>query len=220
MPKPTFENLRAAKQQAIIDIAIAEFAEYPYASASLSRIVARAGIAKGSIYQYFENKQDFFLYLLEYAANRQLALLRDFPPPEAAPGFFALLRWQMSASIRVGLAAPALMRLMQHAFDGTLPFQPAAERIAGKAGEAHLGQMLQQGIEQGELNPELDLALAAYVINQVMGDLGPFLVRRLGLSLEAVADDITQLDQPAVNAVFDSLVMLLRHGLAQQRNEQ
>ena len=120
----------------------------------------------------------------------------------------------------IGTGLEALMRLMQHAFDGTLPFQPAAERIAGKAGEAHLGQMLQKGIEQGELNPELDLTLAAYVINQVMGDLGSFLVRRLGLSLEAVADDIAQLDQPAVNAVFDSLVMLLRHGLAPQRNEQ
>jgi hypothetical protein len=126
----------------------------------------------------------------------------------------------MSASIRVGLAAPSLMRLMQHAFDGTLPFQPAAERIAGKAGEAHLGQMLQQGIEQGVLNPELDLSLAAYVIHQVMGDLGPFLVRRLGLSLETVADDITQLDRPEVNAVFDSLVLMLRHGLAPQRSEQ
>jgi hypothetical protein len=53
-----------------------------------------------------------------------------------------------------------------------------------------------------------------------MGDLGPFLVRRLGLSLETVADDITQLDRPEVNAVFDSLVLMLRHGLAPQRSEQ
>ena len=70
MPKPTFEQLPAAKRQRIIDIAITEFAEHPYAVASVSRIVAQAGIAKGSIYQYFEHKQDFYLFLLDYA-NRQ-----------------------------------------------------------------------------------------------------------------------------------------------------
>lgn len=47
--KSTFTNLQAAKRQAIIDIAIEEFAAHPYATASVSHIVARAGIAKGSL---------------------------------------------------------------------------------------------------------------------------------------------------------------------------
>ena len=44
MPKPTFTHLPAVKRQTIIDLALAEFAEHPYAVASLSQIVARAGI--------------------------------------------------------------------------------------------------------------------------------------------------------------------------------
>ena len=64
MPKETFFNLPEAKRQRIIDLALAEFAEKDYDTASISRIVSQAGIAKGSFYQYFENKEDLYTYLL------------------------------------------------------------------------------------------------------------------------------------------------------------
>ncbi|MBP8292010.1 MAG: TetR/AcrR family transcriptional regulator [Caldilineaceae bacterium] len=213
MSKSTFANLPAAKRQAIIDIAIEEFAAHPYATASVSHIVARAGIAKGSLYQYFENKQDFYPYLLEYAAQMQLALLRELTPPDAGQGFFALLRWQMSASLRVGVAAPHLMQLMRRAFAGDLPFQAEVERVVGSAGEAHLLQLLQRGIDAGELNPTLDLPLTAFVMQQILGELGGFIVRRLGLSLDAVSADLTLLDRPEVEAWYDSLIRLLECGM-------
>ena len=213
MPKSTFTNLPAAKRQAIIDIAIEEFAAHPYATASVSHIVARAGIAKGSIYQYFENKQDFYLYLLEYAAQAQLALLREMTPLDARQGFFALLRWQMSASLRVGVAAPHLMQLMRRAFTGDLPFQADVERVVGGAGEAHLLQLLQHGIDAGELDPSLDLPLTAFVMQQVMGELGGFIMRRLDLCLDAVSADLTLLDRPEVEAWYDSLIRLMECGM-------
>ena len=213
MPKPTFLNLPAAKRQAIIDIAIEEFAVHPYATASISRIVERVGIAKGSIYQYFENKQDFYLYLLEYAAQAQLALLRAMTPPDAQQGFFVLLRWQMSASLHVGVAAPHLMQLMRRAFAGDLPFQADVERVVGGAGEVHLLQLLQRGIDSGELNPTLDLPLTAFVMQQIMGELGGFIVRRLGLSLDAVSADLTLLDRPEVEGWYDSLIRLMECGM-------
>jgi TetR/AcrR family transcriptional regulator len=106
MPKPTFLHLSAAKRETIIALASAEFAAHPYALASLSRVVERAGIAKGSIYQYFENKQDLYLFILEQAVQQQLALLQQLTPPKPGLDVFALLRWQMGASVQVGLAAP------------------------------------------------------------------------------------------------------------------
>src|SRR5262245_26197301 len=82
MPEPTFDRLPAAKRQRIIDTAIAEFAEHPYDVASVSRIVEQAGIAKGSLYQYFEHKQDLFLFLIDYAAQAQIQVLRALTPPD------------------------------------------------------------------------------------------------------------------------------------------
>jgi TetR/AcrR family transcriptional regulator len=53
---PTFHNLPFNKQERILDGALSEFAEKGYARASLNSLVARLGIAKGSIFQYFHDK--------------------------------------------------------------------------------------------------------------------------------------------------------------------
>ena len=57
--RTTFLNLPEAKQARIIEAALAEFADKGYPQASLNVIVARSGIAKGSLYQYFTDKTGF-----------------------------------------------------------------------------------------------------------------------------------------------------------------
>ena len=53
MPKDTFFNLPEDKRALICKVALEEFGEYTFDQASINRIVAKAGIAKGSFYQYF-----------------------------------------------------------------------------------------------------------------------------------------------------------------------
>lgn len=68
MPKDTFFKLSAEKQQRIVDAATEEFVYYKdnYEKASVKRIAKNAEIAIGSIYKYFENKNDLFNYILEF----------------------------------------------------------------------------------------------------------------------------------------------------------
>ena len=73
MPKQTFFNLPDDKRQRIIDVVIDEFADNDYANVSISSIVARAGIAKGSFYQYFEDKEDLYGYLVSLIAEKKAA---------------------------------------------------------------------------------------------------------------------------------------------------
>lgn len=213
MPKPTFFNLPAAKRQAIIDLALAEFAQYPYAVASLSQVVARAGIAKGSVYQYFEHKQDLYLFILDYAAQEQLALLRAQTPPRADPGFFALLRWQMQASVQVGLAAPLLTRLMYRAVTDELPFRDEVLRRLQSAGAEHLQVLLARGVAHGELEATLDLELAAFFVERLLAGVRELIVRRLGVTLEAAAGDVTLLSDPAAEQLYDQVVHMVQYGL-------
>lgn len=49
MPKQTFLNLSDAKRKAFLEIALEEFANNDYNTASVSKIVEQAGIAKGSV---------------------------------------------------------------------------------------------------------------------------------------------------------------------------
>lgn len=216
MPKPTFENLPGAKRQAIIDLAVAEFAEHPYAVASLSRIVERAGIAKGSIYQYFEHKQDLYLFILDLAARQQLALLRAQAPPAADLDFFALLRWQMQASAQVGLQAPLLTRLMYRAVTDDVPFREEVTRCLAAVGETHSNDLLARGLERGEIDPSVSLELATLVLRGLTTELQALLLRRLGISLEAAANDLSLLDSPEAHGLYDQVVYILQYGLGKR----
>jgi AcrR family transcriptional regulator len=64
MPKKTFENLNSEKKDAIILAFLHEFTTHTYDDASLSSVVKKLGIAKGSVYQYFNDKLDLFTYLI------------------------------------------------------------------------------------------------------------------------------------------------------------
>lgn len=59
----TFANLPVAKQQAVLQAATAEFARQGYSRASMNVVVREAGISKGSLYQYFANKEALFHFV-------------------------------------------------------------------------------------------------------------------------------------------------------------
>jgi TetR/AcrR family transcriptional regulator len=61
----TFQNLTADKQEDVVRESLREFALHGYEVASLSNVITRLGLAKGSFYRYFESKQALYLFLLE-----------------------------------------------------------------------------------------------------------------------------------------------------------
>lgn len=81
MPKPTFFNLPAEKQETLIQAAKNEFSRVPLNQASIANIVKSAQIARGSFYQYFTDKEDAFFYLLELGTKahkkRFISLLKQ-----------------------------------------------------------------------------------------------------------------------------------------------
>ncbi len=64
MPTNTFFNLSEEKKSKIIDAAKKEFERVPIEQVSIKNIVENAEIARGSFYQYFENKEDLFEYIM------------------------------------------------------------------------------------------------------------------------------------------------------------
>lgn len=92
MPKQTFFNLNRKKRLRIIRAALTEFAEHGYQNANLDRIVSKAGIPKGSLYQYFENKEDFFIFTARDSLEKAWSLLHEYmsnSPPSDCFDMFA-----------------------------------------------------------------------------------------------------------------------------------
>lgn len=71
MPKDTFLKLDNNKREAIIKAFLTEFTINSFDEASISKVVKRLGIAKGSIYQYFDNKIDLYTFLLHTCAVKK-----------------------------------------------------------------------------------------------------------------------------------------------------
>ncbi len=69
MPKQTFYNLPEDKKQLLLEALEAEFSRVPFFEASISNIVKIADIPRGSFYQYFEDKEDAYFYLLNAQAE-------------------------------------------------------------------------------------------------------------------------------------------------------
>jgi AcrR family transcriptional regulator len=65
----SFFNLRAEKQEHIINAALNAFGRNGYKKASISDIAKDAGIAKGMVMYYFGSKKNLYLYLANLSGN-------------------------------------------------------------------------------------------------------------------------------------------------------
>ena len=77
MPKIVDEQTREATRRHIIQIAAREFARLGFDQANINTIAELAGIGKGTIYLYFENKRKLFLAMLRTIAQEHLTTIRS-----------------------------------------------------------------------------------------------------------------------------------------------
>ncbi|MEX1366183.1 MAG: TetR/AcrR family transcriptional regulator [Nannocystaceae bacterium] len=219
MPSATFFNLPPAKRERITELAIEEFSERPYHRASLSRLVARAGIAKGSVYQYFDDKLDLYRWLLtDEVPRRKLAAMQAeaaADPPSDLRGF---LRQAVLSGLRFMLANP---RLSQMASAVTMPTDDPHLRAlyaeVREGGHEAFVHMLRGMAEAGQLRADLDLHLVARVIASVLGiGLRDIVLGQLGVDmLELLRDPAVsrRIDDAALETVVDGVVQILVEGL-------
>jgi AcrR family transcriptional regulator len=214
MPKDTFFNLPEEKRERLLNIALDEFAHRPYKAASVSRIVDKAGIAKGSFYQYFENKQDLYRYLLDIAVQTKREFVESQQAPDPTMDIFAYLSWLLRQSVRFELAYPHLTQLGYRAVyqDNHLPGQVIEQAKANSL--TYFRSLVTQGIAQNSIDPNLDPEVAAFVFNAVFSELGRFLLTQLEVdSAEMAESGHFPLEHEALPHYFDQVLRVLEHGL-------
>lgn len=216
MPKATFLQLPNEKRERFIAAALDEFALHDYRTASLSRIVRAAGIAKGSIYQYFEGKQDLYLHLVTLAAERKFGFIDGSLPANVA-GFFERFRLTVFHGARFDFTHPRLASLLHN-----VTYEPSGAEtraVAAQlkaASQRYLRGLVHDGLRSGDLRPDLDVDIAVYALYQVTVALRDELSERFGFSF---ADAVRRgagspVPDDELMAVLDALVDLLRRGLA------
>lgn len=215
MPKETFFNLPEEKRNHITDIAIEEFANYDYADVSISRMVARAGIAKGSFYQYFEDKEDLYSYLLNLAMQKKWEVLAlDHPDPEHI-GVFRYLLWTSKASLQLQILYPDLVKIAYRALNRNAYPQEFWARAQQETHKFFL-RLVAIGKEQGDIALEVDDDLAAFIFSTVVSNLGqymlPYITEQVATQ-NVSSSDANDFFSPKVMQIYEQTLAILEHGM-------
>jgi AcrR family transcriptional regulator len=210
MPKETFFNLPEEKRDLICQVAIGEFAAYPYARASINRIVAGAGIAKGSFYQYFENKQDLFLYLLQLVAEEKLGYLAPLLHNPGQHDFFTLLRELSRAGIQFAVDNPRYAEISKKllASKGTPIYKEVMQHNLPVGYELFEG-LMQDGILRGEIRADIDVQMLAQMITTLHALVVEYHLEHFG----------PEYDETMMETI-DQFLDFLRHGIAEETKQE
>jgi AcrR family transcriptional regulator len=168
-PSSTFNNLPTDKQERILDEALSEFAAVGYARASVNRLVARLGIAKGSIFQYFRDKPGLFRQVFDFAVERVKQHLRGVREATRGQDVFTRLERSLLAGLELIEANPRLFQLyLRVVFEGDVPFRGRLLASIRIFSHDYIMDLLRDGVAAGELRPDLDLELAALVVDATL----------------------------------------------------
>jgi TetR/AcrR family transcriptional regulator len=222
MPKPTFLKLPDEKRSRIVEVALDEFATYAYHQASLSRIVTRAGIAKGSMYQYFSNKLDLYRWLVtDELERRRSAWLRDHAEHPAHAerdehsSLFATL--ERMALTRVGflLAHPRLARL------AACTLEPSADEelreLHGALRRAHIDELvarIREAQVAGEIRANVEArALAHFIDALIIRGTSNAVLDRLGVEAHQLSERGRALAEGEWRGLVEQALELIRGGI-------
>lgn len=211
MPTQTFFNLPEEKRSKIIECAIDEFSSHPFQAASLSRIVEEAGISKGSMYQYFADKKDVYLYLLDVAGERKVSYMNGIMDP--ADDYFTNLYKLIVASNKFSFDHPRLSQLVSNMMSGgNDPFPDELFTHLRKAGEAWVKQSLIQAQAKGEVRADLDLDFLSYFVTRLTIDFGNYLIEKNQLSYGQVVAG-NRIPEGIMEEAAEHFIMVLREGI-------
>jgi AcrR family transcriptional regulator len=192
-----------------------EFAQNDYDSASISKIVSHAGIAKGSLYQYFADKGDLHHYLIELAAQKKAEMLAAARPAEPGLNLFDHLRWLFREMANFEILYPRLAKIGYRAIYGKSPLPEDIINQARQSTTQYFFELIEQGKQRGEVRPEIDSDAAAYIFSAALTQLGNYLTARAGIDPGQIADDGRYpLQATEVMKTYDEIIVILQFGLA------
>jgi AcrR family transcriptional regulator len=212
MPTDTFHNLPDEKRTRILDAAIEEFAAHPYDSASTSAIARQADIAKGSLYQYFEDKKGLYRYLIELGTEERGTLMKTLPAPDPDSDLFGYLRWLFLSAVVFEYKRPHLARLAYRAFVEEVPLPEMTEELRRRGTTQFFKQLLSQGILHGTVAPHVDPDTAAFLLESAYYQVGKYIRGRLKAEGSAL-DNKKILENETLQQILDNLMSILTGGM-------
>lgn len=200
MVRPRFTKLPVAQQQSIVQAALDEFASRGFHDASLNRVIHAAGISKGSMYYYFDGKEDLYAYVAQVGLAglfEQVGPLPDLGVADA-DAFWSVLGDYYLRLTRALIASPQLAAML---------------RGWAAAARSPASQKAQEELEQSSLPWIAQVLATGQSVGAVRDDVPPTLLIAVAMGMGEAMDVwlmSQEVDDDALQGLIGSLMSMIR----------
>lgn len=148
------EQAKGRNRVRLLEAAAEEFAVHGLAGANINRISVAAGLAKGTVYNYFPSKEELFLAVAREACDRVVRRSGRAAPATTRERLLAVV----AADVEVAQENEAFYRVLaREALSGD---PRSFQRIVSAAEPfiTRVEQILLEGAERGEVRPDVPVS--------------------------------------------------------------
>jgi TetR/AcrR family fatty acid metabolism transcriptional regulator len=187
------EDARVAKRERILDAAVVEIARRGYYRTTVSHIARRAGVADGTIYLYFKNKEDVLVSVFDRAMRRFIVEARGIVE-EGTLGAVGMLRRLVALHFTLLGADRDLAVVFQVEFRHTLHVLEVLSRSGIRDYLALIARVVEQGKREGAFRSDVEALLAAKAVFGVLDEMvTDWVLSRKNVRLVSRADAVSDL---------------------------
>lgn len=175
MPKATFIKLNSDKKKAFTEAFMYEFSHRTYEEASITSVVKTLGIAKGSVYQYFDSKLDLLLYLKEQCELVKMEYIMHLKRDDY-PDFWSYYRELYAEGVKFDIDHPLKGRLLYNISISTNT--PALKEVFATWKSKALKMMelmIQQEIDKDNFRIDVPVKTMAYFLYTISSSIGEYM---------------------------------------------
>ena len=209
MPTKAFFKLDEEKRERIVRAAIDEFHKCGFDKANVGIIAQNADIAKGSIYWYFENKKEVFLYSVHWTLEffmKKIDINTPLKDMDIFDYFLSGLEYRASLIKEEYTLTLFSQDIMSGKF-GSLT--GLADEEMWRLGDEYMVRLIENGKKKGIIRSDLDNGTLMIFIKGVTSKFEEYIFS------QAVKDDFNVNEEKIKSSkiMIDNMLLLLKEGI-------
>lgn len=209
MPKKTFLKLDEDKQERVIRSAISEFHANGFEKAKIETIADNAGVAKGSIYQYFEDKKELFLYSVTWSMEYFMKGIDKYTPLKEMDVFDYLLKDGRERFELVKHESTLLM-FYQDILSGKFgELTKTINEELWKIGDKYILQLISVGKKKGTIREDLDDGILVLFYKGITSQIDEYVFNEI----KKDNFELSELKYKEIESTIKKLIVIMKRGM-------
>ncbi len=211
MPKKTFNRLEEEKQERIMRAAVEEFHTQGFERAKVEVIAQNAAVSKGSMYQYFENKEELFFSTVNWSLEYFMKQI-DTNTPMKDMDVFDYFQTGLEYRFDLLKNEKTLVLFSQDILTGKFGNLTAqANQDMWKMGEEYMLELIQVGKRKGTIRTDIEDSLLLDFFQGVTQRMEATIFNEFSLSEAGL--EVTEDTYQKINHLLDAMITLLKEGM-------